>query len=61
MTREEAERALDECYRELKALLRKYGAEIDVDLYPEYEGHYLRLVEHERHHRRVLAEIRLDG
>ena len=28
MTREEAERALDECHRELQALLKRYGAEL---------------------------------
>ena len=30
VTREEAERALDECHRELQALLERYGARLDV-------------------------------
>ena len=31
MTREEAERALDECHRELQALLKRYGAELEQE------------------------------
>lgn len=48
MTREEAERALDECYRaldecyrELRSLLNRYGAVIEVESIPEeYQGYY---------------------
>lgn len=35
MTREEAKRALDECHRELRALLKRYGARLEPELVPD--------------------------
>lgn len=35
VTREEAKRALDECHRELRALLKRYGARLEPELVPD--------------------------